>query len=210
MTSPENTVPSVPAENVPRGTIFALIAIPAGVVVWCVLWRFGFVASIVALGVAYATVSLYRFGSGGRISRPGAIRIAVITIGTLLLAFFAGLVIDALPPYSLQFGVTWIEALTSPTFWNIFGHTVSVNLGSYAISFLIALAFGALGCFSVLRRAFQLAAAETPGPGYQPPQVNPTPGYAIQPPVPPAPANPTTPNAGPTLNGQPLDPEQKS
>jgi hypothetical protein len=42
----------LPSENVQRGVIFALIALPVGVVAWDILWSFGFVASIVAFGVA--------------------------------------------------------------------------------------------------------------------------------------------------------------
>src|SRR3954451_23687257 len=98
--TPQTTVPSLPAENVPRGPIFPLLITPAGVIVWTVIWAIGFIASIVALGVAIGALALYRLGSGGRISRTGAIRVTVITIITLLLSFVVGIVSDAPAAFS--------------------------------------------------------------------------------------------------------------
>ena len=77
MTQPSAS--SLPSENVQRGVIFALIVLPLGIVAWDILWSVGFVASIVAFGVAWAAVRLYRIGSGGRITRSGAIAVTVIT-----------------------------------------------------------------------------------------------------------------------------------
>ncbi len=74
----------------PRGTLLALLIIPAGIIAWVVLWQFGLIASIVALGIAIGALWLYRIGSGGRISRTGAIRVTIITVVTLLLAFLGG------------------------------------------------------------------------------------------------------------------------
>ena len=39
--------PRTPEENVVRGTLFALLAIPAGVIVFVFIWNLGFIASIV-------------------------------------------------------------------------------------------------------------------------------------------------------------------
>jgi len=50
--TPEATTPSLPSENVPRGTLLTLLIIPAGILAWVLLWQFGLVASIVAFGVA--------------------------------------------------------------------------------------------------------------------------------------------------------------
>ncbi|TPW65847.1 hypothetical protein FJ658_15365, partial [Schumannella sp. 10F1B-5-1] len=66
-----------------------------GVAVWLLIWSFGFIASIVAFGVAFAALWLYRFGARGPISRAGAFVVTGITAGTLLIAFFAGIVLDA-------------------------------------------------------------------------------------------------------------------
>src|SRR3954469_4155893 len=115
MTLPSSSSP--PAENLQRGVIFALIALPAGVIVWDILWGFGFIASIVAFGIAYLAVRLYRFGSGGRVTRSGAIAIAVITIGTLIIAFISGFAVDRLGEYTRVSGQSIPESLVSSRFW---------------------------------------------------------------------------------------------
>jgi hypothetical protein len=194
MTQPSPS--SLPSENVQRGVIFALIVLPVGVVAWDILWSFGFVASIVAFGVAYLAVRLYRFGSGGRVSRSGAIAIAVITIGTLVIAFISGFAVNLLGDYSRISGQSIPESLVSPRFWGIvFGAMFDPQS---LISLLLAAAFGALGCFGILRGAFRQTAAQ--------PAAGPVPtGYAIpsttDPSVPPPPAAP-----GVVLNGEPVAP----
>jgi hypothetical protein len=161
--TPAAATPSLPSENVPRGTLMALLIIPAGIIAWVVLWQFGLIASIVALGIAIGALWLYRLGSGGRISRMGAIRVTIITVAALLLAFLAGLVADVLPLYASQRNLNFVSALTSGEFWEFFNHALSNNFGDVAVQLGIALVFGALGCFSVLRTAFvQTRAADAP------------------------------------------------
>ncbi len=151
MTQPSPS--SLPSENVQRGVIFALIVLPLGVVAWDILWSVGFVASIVAFGVAYLAVRLYRFGSGGRITRSGAIAIAAITIGTLVVAFISGFAVDRLGEYTRGSGQSIPESLVSSRFWGIvFGDMANPQA---LISLLLAAVFGALGCFSILRNAFR-------------------------------------------------------
>jgi hypothetical protein len=145
---------SLPPENVPRGTLLALLIIPAGIIVWIILWQFGLIASLVAFGIALGALWLYRFGSGGRISRAGAVRVTIITVVALLLAFLSGLVADVLPMYANQRNIDFVSALTSGEFWSFFGNAVDNNFGDVVVQLVIALIFGALGCFSVLRTAF--------------------------------------------------------
>ena len=116
------------SENVPRGTLMALLIIPAGIIAWVILWQFGLIASIVALGIAIGALWLYRFGSGGRISRVGRDPRHVITIVALLLAFLAGLVADVLPLYASQRNIDFVSALTSGEFWTFFNHAVAQQL----------------------------------------------------------------------------------
>ena len=153
-----------PAENVARGTLFALVAVPAGVIVWVVLWNFGFIASIVGFGVAYAAMFLYRFGSGGVLSRTGALRVALVTIGTLLIAFFGGVVSDVLGVWTAETGEGVLAGLVSPDFWTAFQQIIALDgvAASYLPDFGLALLFGALGCFGLLRRAFRSTAPAVP------------------------------------------------
>jgi hypothetical protein len=155
---------SLPPENVPRGTLLALLIVPAGIIAWVILWGFGLIASLVAFGIALGALWLYRFGSGGRVSRTGAVRVTIITVVALLLAFLAGLVADVLPMYANQRNIDFVSALTSGEFWSFFGNAVDNNFGDVAVQLVIALAFGALGCFSVLRTAFRQTRAMEAGP----------------------------------------------
>ena len=188
MTQPSPS--SLPSENVQRGVIFALLALPAGVIAWDILWNFGFVASIVSFGIAYIAARLYRFGSGGRVSRTGAIAIAVITIGTLIIAFISGFAVQIVGLYSNEFGTSIPESLLAPRFWSIV--FASMTTGQALISLLLAAVFGALGCFGILRNAF----LQTRAP--RQPMVDATGAPAV--PAPPAPQQ------GLILNGEPVNP----
>ena len=150
------------AENIARGTFFALVALPAGVIVWVILWNLGIIASIVGFGVAYAAMFLYRFGSGGALSRTGAVRIALVTIGTLVVAFFAGVVSDVLGVWTTETGNDAMSSLVSPEFWTAFQQVIGLDgvAAGYLPDFGLALLFGAVGCFGLLRRAFRSSKAE--------------------------------------------------
>ena len=197
-----------PAENVARGTLFALVAVPAGVIVWVVLWNFGFIASIVGFGVAYAAMFLYRFGSGGVLSRTGALRVALVTIGTLLIAFFGGVVSDVLGVWTAETGEGVLAGLVSPDFWTAFQQIIALDgvAASYLPDFGLALLFGALGCFGLLRRAFRSTAPAAPVAPFATtaPVAPPAAPFAPQPPAPtagadasPNPALPLPPVWGP-------------
>jgi hypothetical protein len=221
MTQPIQPSPVTPLENIQRGTVFALAIIPAGIIVWDVLWSIGFIASIVAFGVAAGAVWLYRRGSGGVVSRQGAVRIVVITILTLVLAFFGGMVTDALVGYSQAIGTNWVEAITSQRFWTVFWNVVGdgAYFSSIALPLLLAVLFAFLGCFRVLRNALKSTNAQAQADaaaGYQPsPYVPPTAAGQQLPPLAPGQVSPpaTTPPATPPaatgrtiLNGEPLPP----
>ena len=154
----ESVAVPTPVENVGKGTAFALLAIPAGVAVWLVLWKFGFIASIVGFGVVWAAVQLYVRGSGGVISRVGAVAILGVVVVTLLLSFLSGMVYDAASQIGDLSGLSTWEAFTHDGFWSAFWDAFPDALPSYRKDFLIASAFGALGAFSMLRAVFQQAA----------------------------------------------------
>ena len=188
-----------PIANVARGTLFALLAVPAGVIVWVVLWNFGFIASIVAFAVSYLAMFLYRFGSGGFVGTAGAIRITVITVGTLLLAFFGGVVSDVLGFWSGATGESPVSGLVSPDFWAGFQAILAQDgvAAGYLPDFGLALLFGALGCFSVIRGAFRSARTQPADAAFAPPT-----GQPVVPAAPEASAAP----AAPIEPGAPLPP----
>ncbi|HXR44385.1 MAG TPA: hypothetical protein VN759_06225 [Pseudolysinimonas sp.] len=194
MTAPSTpTGPDAPPENVQRGIAFAFIALPLGIIAWDLLWSFGFIASIVALGIAWLALRLYRVGSGGSISRPGAIGVTAITVGTLVLAFISGYAVDVVGIYAGERGISIPEALVTPGFWGaVFA---SMATGGTVVSFVLAVVFGLLGCFGILRTTFvqtrgQQAGAAAPGapaPRLMLPPEGPSAQDRAVPPVPPAP-----------------------
>ena len=168
--------PAQPApayENVGRGTVVALLAIPAGVIVWVIIWSIGFIASIVSFGVALLAMFLYRLGSGGQIGRTGAIRVAIITITTIALSIFTGLVVDVAVGISQVAQVSPIDALSSPAFWTVFNEYLGTAGAPLYGSIALAVVFGIFGCFSVLRRAFRATGPTANATGQVWPQ-NPT------------------------------------
>jgi hypothetical protein len=192
MTSPQ-LQPSLPPENVLRGSLFALIALPLGVLVWLLIWSFGFIASIVAFGVAIAAAFFYRVGAGGRISKLGGWIVTAVTVVTLVVAWFAGLALDVVRYISDESGVSWLEALNGPYFAELYALVIRDPYGDLITSAIATIAFGALGSFSVLRSIFKqakleaevpIAPAATPA-GFEP--ITPT-GYGTITPPPPAPA----------------------
>ena len=218
-----------PIENVQRGTVFALVAAPVGIVVWIIVWSFGFIVSIVGFGVAWLALFLYRFGSGGIVSRTGAIRVAIITVVTLLVAIYAGLIADGVSGFSQASGLSAIETLTSSQFWPAFNSLIAdpAVWAEIVPSVGLALLFGVLGCFSLLRGAFmttRVAAAEPLTASPAAPLAQPfawpvdqappfptegalTPTAAPTPPPFPVPAPSTPPPTMP--NGKPYNPDQR-
>jgi hypothetical protein len=149
------------AENVIRGTLFALIVVPVGIAVWVIVWNIGIIASIISFGVAWGAVQLYRLGSGGAVSRVGAIIVSVITLVTVGLAIFAGIVSEAAIALGEGAGTGPVDALMSRQFWPFFTDVLSQPdvQAQLLPSVLIAIGFGVLGCFSTLRTVLRATSA---------------------------------------------------
>lgn len=146
---------SLPPENVGRGTLFALIAVPVGVAVWVAIWSIGFVAAIVSFGVAAAAVFLYRKGSGGRVGGAGVAVVGLIVLGTLVIAFYVGLVVDYARYAAEDLGMSFFDVLNHPAFWPSFNADLPALLNANILNIVLSLGLGVLGAFSVLRAAFK-------------------------------------------------------
>jgi hypothetical protein len=165
--APAATAAVLPPENRLRGTLLALLIIPAGIIVWVIVWAIGFVAAIVGIGIAVGALALYRFGSGGRVSYNGAVRVSVIILVTLVLSFIAGIISDS-PTY-------FQRALQSGKFFEGLGAAFSRGGGDFTINILLVLVFAVLGIVLVFRTANTQAKADqvagaTPTAGTLPPQ----------------------------------------
>lgn len=144
--------PFTQSERVGRGIALALLIIPAGVIVWTVLWNIGFIASIVTWGVAIGTVWLYRVGSKARVTRGAFWGIIAIVAVTVALSLLAGIFTDLVAALKIPLG----DALTDGRVWALFWDNLFTNgdmWQSYLPSVLLALLFAVLGCFTTLRRA---------------------------------------------------------
>jgi hypothetical protein len=180
-------------ENVNRGTLVALLVIPIGIIAWVVIWSIGFIASIVSLGVAYLAMFLYKLGSGGKFGRTGAVRVTIITLVTIALAIFAGIVTDVARGLVAGTGNSPFDAFTAPDFWNLFGMVLAYPdvQAELLPSVLISIAFGILGCFGILRSAFRNTAPAVVSSSAQPSSSSTQPTDDENSPTPPPPPAPT-------------------
>lgn len=145
--------PTAQTENVLGGALLALLAVPVGVVVLALLSSIGFIASIVGFLVAFSAVWLYRRGSGGFISRTGAWIVTVIVLGTLVLGIWVDLVV------TFAHGLGHLSNIGAEGFWPQFNKDLPGNLSDNILFIVLILAFGALGAFRTIGRAFAIARA---------------------------------------------------
>jgi hypothetical protein len=145
------TQPQPQPENVIGGGLFALLAIPVGVIALTLLWSIGFIASIVGFLVAFSAVWLYRRGSGGVISRVGAWLITAIVVFTLAFGLWVAMVVD------YAHGLGHLSNIGQGDFWAQFNADFSDNVNASILSIILVFVFGALGAFRILGRAFATA-----------------------------------------------------
>jgi hypothetical protein len=153
------TPPFTQQERVGRGLALALLVIPAGIVVWTIVWNLGFVASIVSWGVAAGAIFLYRLGSKARVTPAAYWGLIAIVAVTVVLSFLAGIFTDIVKVVGVPLG----EALTRADFWRLYADNIFNNpdmWGAYATQILMAVAFAALGCFTTFRRLSREARAQ--------------------------------------------------
>ncbi|SDL55194.1 hypothetical protein SAMN04487916_110124 [Arthrobacter sp. ov407] len=158
---PALPVPRIRAEsleNSVRGTVFALAVVPVGVALWLILWKLGWIGSIVAFLTAAGAARLYiagsTAGSGGTMTRGGAWVVVAVTIATVLLSFLGTIWLD-LADY--MGGASPLALLFEPEAWDLLGYNLANNadlVENLKGEFLMALLFSALGCFFTLRQLF--------------------------------------------------------
>lgn len=161
----------LPPENILRGFLFSLLALPAGVIVFTLIFSAGFIASIVGFGVAIAAYFLYKLGSGGRVSVRGALVVAAVTVGTLIIAFFVGEISSVAVALAQLQGRNWVEVISTPGFPAIAMGILTdpANMGNFLKDFALTMVFGIVGCFALLRGAFKEAkAGDAPVPAAGP------------------------------------------
>lgn len=136
--------------NTKKGLLLASIVAPVGIAAWVILWQMGFIASIVAFGVAYGAVWLYKKGSGDDKVQKAVLPLLAIILVTVILAFLAGVVSDGWYAYTTKFEGT--ESFWSAEFWGFIGDNfANADLWSqYVGDIVISIAFAALGAGSIV------------------------------------------------------------
>ncbi|MGX5682143.1 hypothetical protein [Schumannella luteola] len=166
------TSPALPAapENVGRGALVALAAVPAAIVLYAIVGGvFGGFFGLAALVVPPVAVWLYEKGAGAPLSRRGWLPIIGITVVALVLGILAGFVGVAYASYTAVGG----KELFGSAFWT----TVRLQMSSpdALLPILLGLGFGAVALIGLLRR---------PRPGAVAPQEQ-APQQQTPPPAPP-------------------------
>jgi hypothetical protein len=145
------------SENIGKGLLLASLAIPIGIALWVIIWRAGYMASLVSFIIAFLAVWLYKKGAGAGPSKKSAPLIVGLVVAGVLLAFVGGMVSDAADFIVQQNSDTdALSLLLSPDFWAFFSENIFANgelWASYTTDILIAVGFGALGSFFVLKEA---------------------------------------------------------
>lgn len=141
----------VPPGMMARGLALSLLVIPLGAVAWVILWKMGFIASIVSFGIAAGAVALYRAGSGHPVNRTAFWALMAVIVAAVTVSFFSGLAADIATFLQLDPGT----AATSEEFWDTYWLNVTNNSRmweTHSTDIAMTLLFTALGCFSVIRR----------------------------------------------------------
>ena len=136
-------------ENVGRGLLFSLAAIPLGVAAAALIWQLGFIASITSFAIAAGAAWLYTRGAGS-VPRAGLVPLIAVILAGVMASFLAVVVSDMVDVWNSPEGAElgW-PSLSSFILGNIFDPGV---LGSYGTDMAMFGVFAALGVFSTVRR----------------------------------------------------------
>ncbi len=141
-----------------KGLMFALAVIPLGVLAWLFLWQYGFIASVVAWGIASGAIWLYQYGSEVEVTRTTMPWLLSIIFLGILAAFLSGIISDLWSGYTTDLGGE--QGFLSGEFWTLVWYNITYPdfISHYVPDLLISLAFAALGAGGIVYEIFK----ETP------------------------------------------------
>jgi len=152
---PAVLVPSAPTENVSRGALVALLAIPAAILAFVIVaWVFdlaGGTYPLLAIAVAFLvpniTAWLYTKGAGAKLSSAGRLWFILISLVAVLLGAVASVIATA------YFAFTRVGG-DGGLFGSAFATTVGNKLGSMdlVVPLGIAVVLGIVSIFLTLRQ----------------------------------------------------------
>lgn len=143
--------------NVKLGLLLSLIVIPVGIALWVLIWSFGFMASFVSFAIAWLAIYLYTLGAKSEVTRRTAPYILGVIVSGIILAFLGGMASDAVGFYVEDTDMSQWSAILSADYWMFFVDNLLHNgelWSSYFMDILIALGFGLLGCYGVIKDLF--------------------------------------------------------
>ena len=134
-----------------RGLALALLVIPLGVATWVFLWQYGFIASVVAWGIAAGAVWLYQLGASQGVTKAVVPYILAIILLGVVIAFLSGMVSDGWAAYNTE-EIRGTGSLFSADFVSFFASNLSSAelWQGYSVDILISLVFTALGAGGVI------------------------------------------------------------
>lgn len=197
--------PNTPTENVGRGSLFALGAIPIAMIAFGLLGALlGGIGGIAAIVIAPIAGWLYAKGAGAPLTRKGWGPFIGISAAGVVLGTATGIVAATYNGFS---SVGGDGGLFGSAFATTLRNQLTTNFENLAFPLVIGLGLGAAGIVSTLRGNARL------GNRVAPAAVSPVAPNAAAPAAPPAaplpPVAPNTPSPGVILNGKPLDPDKK-
>lgn len=208
--------PAGPAadENVQRGTLFALAAIPISIAAFAFIGGLtGFITGILAILIPYITAFFYSKGAGAPLTRKGWGPFIGVAGAAVVLGTFSGVVGGV---YSAYQAVGGSGGIFASAFWRTVGNQFTINLADNFFAILIGIGLGAAGIVSVIRNGGKMPSrgagnpAQSTMPGQAANPVAPTgaaPAQPSTPAAPPAPpVAPNQPSPGVMLNGKPIEP----
>jgi len=139
--------------NYLKGVLLSLLAVPVAMVLWVIIWRMGYVASLVAFALAWLVLWLYEKGTGVKPDKRSAPYLVAIIVLGVVLSFTAGVVSDGHDFYTSSDGgsLSSMDAIGSAI-----GQLGNGELwATYTNNALMALLFGALGAGWVIYALFK-------------------------------------------------------
>lgn len=213
MTNPTPTQPAV--ENVTRGAVFALAAIPASIIIFALAGGFFGINGFPAIVVPYIAGWLYATGAGAALTRRGWLPYILISLVAVVVGLIVGLFAAAFHsytqvggdnPFAPQVFTTAMNQLRN--FDGVLWILVGLGLGVAAIVGTVrgvnrTAQSGRLTPAQTQQLADEAAASQNAG-------VVAPPAPPAPPAAPAAPAAPNQPSPSVLLNGKPIDPNAKN
>ncbi|MCU1412083.1 MAG: hypothetical protein JWR04_2790, partial [Rhodoglobus sp.] len=141
----QTLAPAAPTENVGRGATFALLAIPAAIIIFIIVGgvlQFSF-AGIASIVVPYIAMSLYTRGAGAPISSKGWGPFVAVAAVAVIIGTFTGIIALA---YARYLGH---EGILSAPFLRTVGNQIASPDGIIAL--VVGLGLGAVAIFGAIR-----------------------------------------------------------